>query len=79
MGICKLNNIYRRIELFFQNKNHIRLLSLFTGSGDFNIDLRNYCLVKDRLNEYGLKYINGEKGEFVEHQFKNEKYFELWY
>jgi len=76
MGICKLNNIYRRIDIVFsEQKSYPFTLLYFTGSGDFNIDLRNYCLGKGyRLNEYGLKYINGEKkGEFIEHQFKNEK------
>ena len=75
MGICKLNNIYRRIDIVFsEQKSYPFTLLYFTGCGDFNIDLRNYCLGKGyRLNEYGLKYTNGEKkGEFVEHQFKNE-------
>jgi DNA polymerase beta len=75
MGICKLYNVYRRIDIVFsEQKSYPFTLLYFTGSGDFNIDLRNYCLGKGyRLNEYGLKYTNGEKkGKFVQHQFKNE-------
>lgn len=77
MGICKLKNIHRRIDIQYTDKlSYPFTLLYFTGSADFNIELRKYCLGKKlSLNEYGLKYIEGSlKDTYVDRNlFKTEE------
>lgn len=78
MAVCKLPRYKtsRRIDLMYTRKHEYPFaLMYFTGSGDFNVRLRNLALSKGySLSEYGLKYVKGEnKGGFVEHQFESEK------
>lgn len=65
MGFVKsLNNknIVRRLDIQFVHPSSFYTAILyFTGSKDFNIKLRNYCIKKNfKLNEYGL-YKNNKK------------------
>jgi DNA polymerase beta len=62
MGICKLHRYKtnRRLDMIYTNKNNYPFALLyFTGSGQFNIEMRNYALsLGYSLNEYGLKKEN---------------------
>ena len=84
MGMCKFNdNPSRRID--------IRLISLdcygaallyFTGSGEFNKNMRTYALKNGyTINEYAVKHTDTKKK--VKHTFHSEKdifdYFEFQY
>lgn len=78
MGICKLPRYKtnRRLDMIYTDyKNYPFTLLYFTGSGQFNIDMRNYALsLGYSLNEYGLKYLKGKnKDKFVDHKFETEK------
>ena len=78
MGICKLprHKTNRRLDMIYTDyTNYSFTLLYFTGSGQFNIDMRNHALsLGYSLSEYGLKYSKGKnKGNFVEHKFENEK------
>ena len=59
MAVCKLKNHdkYRRIDILYTRKHEFPFALLyFTGSQDFNIDMRNIALSKGySLNEYELK------------------------
>jgi DNA polymerase beta len=71
MGISKLDNkdVHRRIDMIY-SENYPFALLYFTGSGDFNVEMRNHALsLGYSLNEYGLK----KDGEFVKN---NNKEFE---
>lgn len=59
MGICKIDKRYRRIDILYVNKENFPFALLyFTGSGDFNIDMRNHALkLGYSLNEYQLTHI----------------------
>lgn len=78
MGICKLprHKTNRRLDMIYTDYNNYAFTLLyFTGSGQFNIDMRNHALsLGYSLSEYGLKYSKGKyKDKFVEHKFENEK------
>ena len=78
MAVCKLkrHKMFRRLDLMYTQKNEFPFALLyFTGSGDFNIKMRNVALSKGySLSEHGMKYTQGEKkGKFVEHNFTTEK------
>ena len=67
MGICRFQNgIARRIDIRYIQKEHVPTSILyFTGSGEFNKNMRTYAIKKNfKLNEYGLYKIktNGEVG-----------------
>jgi DNA polymerase/3'-5' exonuclease PolX len=91
LGICKLKyqRHFRRIDILYATKKVWPFSILyFTGSAEFNIRLRNIALTKGlTLNEYGMKYIKGEKKgedlENLENLFKEEQdifeYFDLQY
>lgn len=74
MGICKLDNkdVHRRIDMIY-SENYPFALLYFTGSGDFNVEMRNHALsLGYSLNEYGLK----KDGEFVKNnnnEFESEE------
>ena len=77
LAICKLkrHKTFRRIDLLYtQQKEFPFALMYFTGSGDFNVDMRNLALSKGySLSEHGMKHIDGEnKGRFVDHPFHEE-------
>ena len=59
MGICKLprHQTNRRLDMIYTNhKNYAFTLLYFTGSGQFNIEMRNHALsLGYSLSEYGLK------------------------
>lgn len=71
MGICKLfrHRTNRRIDMIYTNKeNYPFALLYFTGSGQFNVEMRNHALsLGYSLSEYGLK----KKGEFVKNDGKD--------
>ena len=78
MAVCKLkkHKMFRRLDLLYTKKEEFPFALLyFTGSGDFNVKMRNLALSKGySLSEYGMKYIEGKKkGELVDHLFVNEK------
>lgn len=77
MGVCKLkrHKIHRRLDLLYATKQTYPFALLyFTGSGNFNVKMRNLALSKGySLSEYGIKYNEGEKkGEFLDIIFTSE-------
>jgi hypothetical protein len=71
MGVCKLSRhkTFRRFDLIYTAFDKFPYTLLyFTGSGDFNVQMRNYALSKGySLSEYGLKHTKGKnKGEFID-------------
>ncbi len=73
MGICKLprHKTHRRIDMIYTDyTNYAFTLLYFTGSGQFNIEMRNHALsLGYSLNEYGLK----KNGEFINDKFETEE------
>lgn len=73
MGICKLprHKTHRRLDMIYTRKeNYPFALLYFTGSGQFNVEMRNFAITKGySLNEYGLK----KNDKFVDN---NGKLFE---
>ena len=59
MGICKLprHKTHRRIDMIYTDySNYAFTLLYFTGSGQFNVEMRNHALTLGySLSEYGLK------------------------
>ena len=70
MGICKLprHKTHRRIDMIYTDySNYAFTLLYFTGSGQFNVEMRNHALsLGYSLNEYGLK----KEGKFVDNNGK---------
>ena len=62
MGICKLNNVLRRIDIRFMPYNsYYPAILYFTGSKDTNKKMRMMAISMDcTLNEYGLFDKNGK-------------------
>ena len=60
MGVCKINNIGRRIDIRVVNyESYFTSILYFTGSKDFNVFIRNKALEKNySLNEYALTDLN---------------------
>ena len=91
MGICKLTDICRRIDIMFTKPEEYPFAILyFTGSMEFNVKMRTELLERGMsLNEYGLKQIqeieNGgqKKINITNHKCKTEedvfKYLEYDY
>lgn len=78
LGVSKVKygRHFRRLDLLLTHNHEFPFALLyFTGSQQFNVDMRNYCIQKGySLSEYGLKYLAGEnKGKFVDHPFKTEE------
>lgn len=73
MGICKLPRYRssRRLDMIYTKKEYYPFALLyFTGSGQFNVDMRNHAITLGySLSEYGLK----KNGEFIDN---NGKLFE---
>ena len=65
MGLCALNNspYARRIDIRFIPMNCLAsALIYFTGSWEFNVQMRQHCLRKGyTLSEYGLKKITTQE------------------
>ena len=72
MGIGKLGEIGRRIDIMYTKPNEYPFAILyFTGSKDFNVKMRGELLKKEMsLNEYGIKDNNKKN---VKHNCKTEK------
>ena len=74
MGICKNKKGQAiRIDIRFIKKENVpSALLYFTGSGEFNKNMRTYAIKNDyKLNEYGIyKKIDGE---FYPKKYKNRK------
>jgi len=70
MGISRLSRHkrHRRLDMIYTDyKNYAFTLLYFTGSGEFNIEMRNYALsLGYSLSEYGLK----KDGEFIDNNGK---------
>tara|TARA_B110000259_G_scaffold185321_1_gene234089 strand:+ start:4388 stop:5377 length:990 start_codon:yes stop_codon:yes gene_type:complete len=68
MGISKLSRhkTQRRLDMIYTNySNYAFTLLYFTGSGQFNIEMRNYALTLGySLSEYGFK----KDGQFVDNK-----------
>jgi DNA polymerase beta len=67
---------FRRIDFMMTHKNEFPFALLyFTGSGPFNVAMRNYAIEKGySLNEYGLKCLSGPReGGFVNAGFEKEE------
>jgi len=73
MGICKLTNICRRIDIMFTKPEEYPFAILyFTGSKEFNVKMRGELLEKKlSLNEYGIKDLSNNKP--VKHGCKTEE------
>ena len=76
-GYCKLNkdSMTRRIDILFCKKEDYPFALLyFTGSGDFNQEMRGVLSKKGyRLNEKCLMKLVDSKWVKVDHKFTNEK------
>jgi len=74
MGVCRIRDLARRIDIrIVAYESWPSAMLYFTGSGAFNVRMRNVALAQGMtLNEYGLYPLkNGEKGEPV--NVKNEE------
>lgn len=72
MGICKISELARRIDIMFTKPEEYPFAILyFTGSKEFNVKMRSELLEKDlSLNEYGIT--NLEDNKKVKHGCKTE-------
>jgi DNA polymerase/3'-5' exonuclease PolX len=72
VGKLKMRRHYRRIDFMLtQEQEYPFALLYFTGSGPFNVAMRNYALSQGySLSEYGLKDADGK---YVEGDFKTEQ------
>jgi len=63
MGLGKIKNYYRHIDIFYYPEKEYPFALLFsTGSGPFNVEMRQYCIKQGyTLSEKELKYLNGTK------------------
>ena len=84
MGISSMDNKYfRRIDIMYTKPEEYPFAILyFTGSADFNVDMRNKLLEMGyTVNEYSVK--NNDTKKKVSHKFLTEKdifdYFEFEY
>lgn len=77
LAVCraKRHKAFRRIDFMMTHKNEFPFALLyFTGSGPFNVEMRNIALEKGySLSEYGLKCLSGPReGNFVSAGFTKE-------
>lgn len=78
LAVCKAkrHKHFRRIDFMFTGKHEFPFaLMYFTGSGPFNVEMRNYALDRGySLSEYGLKCMRGDRtGDFVNVPFTTEE------
>ena len=74
MGISTIDNKYfRRIDIMFTKPEEYPFAILyFTGSGEFNVNMRNKLLeLGYTINEYSVKHTDTKKK--VKHKFLTEK------
>ena len=75
MGLGKINisPCFRRIDIMYTKPEEYPFAILyFTGSGDFNVKMREYALEKGfTINEYSMKHT--ETKEKVNQIFNSEK------
>jgi len=75
MSVCRLkyHRVYRRLDIMLTKPTEYPFAVLyFTGSGPFNVAMRQYALSKGySLNEYGLKKIS--TGEMMDCRFDSEE------
>ena len=62
MGVGKIKEYFRHIDIFYySNKEYPFALLFSTGSGNFNIEMRQHAIKKGySLSEKELKYLSGE-------------------
>ena len=76
MGMCSIKHyLIRRIDIRFVPMDCIYSAMLyFTGSGDFNLNMRAFAKKKGyTINEYGIyKLVNGKKGDKVDIQSEKD-------
>ena len=67
MGLGKINEYYRHIDIFYYSHKEYPFALLFsTGSGPFNVEMRAYAIKEGySLSDKGLKKLN-EKGKSAE-------------
>ena len=77
MGFVKNSpkSLSRRIDVrFIPNENIASAKLYFTGSGDFNKNMRTYALKKGyTINEYSIFKINNSNGKKFQMQVASEK------
>lgn len=75
MGFCKFKILNRRIDIRFVNYNSIgAALLYFTGSGEFNKNMRKYALKKGyTLNEYGIYKLKSDGTKGIKMKTESEK------
>ena len=76
MGMCQYKlGTPRRIDIRYIKKSQVPSAMLyFTGSGDFNKNMRVYANKKGfKLNEYGIFKLNSDKTEGLKMNVKSEK------
>jgi DNA polymerase beta len=76
-GVCKVkrHKTFRRIDIMYTTSAEFPFaLMYFTGSAEFNINMRALALEKGyTMNEHGMKYTIGDKvGQPVKHAIKDE-------
>lgn len=78
---AKRHKMFRRVDFMMTHKNEFPFALLyFTGSGPFNVEMRNIAIEKGySLSEYGLKCMRGAReGDLVNAGFtKEEDIFEF--
>ena len=69
----RVTELYRRVDFMLTHDHEFPFALLyFTGSGQFNISMRQWALAKGySLSEYGLKHVG--TNEFIDHVFKSEE------
>ena len=76
MGMCKYkNNPVRRIDIRYIPINSVGAAKLyFTGSGDFNKNMRSYANSKGyTINEYGIYKLKADKTKGLKIKTRTEK------
>lgn len=75
MGFCKINKYVRRIDIrFIPIKSLPFSLLYFTGSGEFNKQMRSYALTKNySLNEYGITLTQDTHNTYANYEINTEK------
>jgi DNA polymerase/3'-5' exonuclease PolX len=76
MGICKIADVARRIDILVADDSYYYFAMLyFTGSYNFNIVMRNKALEKGlSLSEYGFKYkANNQDADEINAGIKSEE------
>ena len=79
MGLGKIEDYYRHIDIFYYSEKEYPFALLFsTGSGQFNIEMRSYAIKKGySLSEKELIYRNGTKISKEEYFFSIGKDYPL--